>query len=256
MAARTRRILIIVVLALATYLGWSRLNRTVFPAFPTGEMRIGVDASALPFALAGKNGLAGIDIDLGYALAGELNVPVRFVNMSIDSLYDSILSNQTDLIISSLPVEPWRMGEIRYTGPYFNAGLVLVSDSTIINMHDVPGHSLAYEFASSADTQVRRWSRLIAEFEQRPYQRATHALDAVRIGEANAALVDAISALLYLQDHPDWSPNLNYVTDNEFAIAVYLHRGETFEYIDYALQAVQESGKLDAILIHWLGRLP
>lgn len=259
-AATTRRTIIAVVLlivgAMIAYTRWDQISRQTEPAFPFGEMRIGIDASAPPFAFVTDEGLRGIDVDLGNAIAQELDVPVRFINMGIDGLYDSILSNNTDVVISSLPIEPWRMGEISYIGPYFNAGLVLVSSGGVHTQHDLPGHSLAYEFASRADSEARRWSRLVAAFDSRPYELAQYALDAVRIGEADAALVDTITAYLYLQQHPSWPAQISRVTDVEYAIAIHRHRPQTFAAVDEAFQHLLQSGQVDTILTHWLGTLP
>ena len=64
-------------------------------------MRIGVDASYPPFAVATADDLFGLDIDLGSALGERLGIPVRFVNMGFDGLYDSLRADQVDVVISA-----------------------------------------------------------------------------------------------------------------------------------------------------------
>jgi ABC-type amino acid transport substrate-binding protein len=154
-------------------LRWSSVQRPGPPVkelFPYGEMRVGVDASYPPFAVATANDLFGLDIDLGRAVAERMGVPIRFVNMGFDGLYDSLKADQVDVVISALLMDASKTNEVRYTFPYYNAGLVLVSNSNrpAANMEDLAGGSLAYEFGSEADIVARSWLRRIPAFETLP----------------------------------------------------------------------------------------
>ncbi len=236
-------------------LAWIFPHRRPLPAFPHGEVRIAIDASYPPFAFVDADGaLAGVDPDIGRAIADHLGLPVRLVNIGIDGLYDALRADQVDLIISSIQPENWRTHEVRYTRSYFNAGLVLVTttDSPIRAMTDLPGESLAYEFGSTADVAARAWLRRIPAFETRPYELPAHALDAVRLGEASAALVDSITARLYARQHPGWQPTMTHVTDSGYVIAVRLDRRQTFRAVEQTLGELLTSGIIDRIIDDWL----
>ncbi|MEO8609756.1 MAG: ABC transporter substrate-binding protein [Chloroflexota bacterium] len=238
-------------------LRWSSVERPGPPVkelFPYGEMRVGVDASYPPFAVATSNDLFGLDIDLGKALAERLKVPIRFVNMGFDGLYDSLKADQVDVVISALLVDPSKTGDFRYTFAYYDAGLVLVrnANSPIQSMQNMSGHALAYEFGSEADIVARAWLRRIPAFERRPYELPEYSLDAVRLGQADAALTDATSARLYLRAHPDWKATYTYVTDSFYAIAVRIDRGRTWDAVNHALQSLLDDGTLEAIIGRWL----
>jgi len=238
-------------------LRWSSVQRPGPPVkelFPYGEMRVGVDASYPPFAVATATDLFGLDIDLGRALAERLGVPIRFVNMGYDGLYDSLKADQVDVVISALLIDPSKTNEVRYTFPYYNAGLMLVSDANrpIPTMQDMSGRSLAYEFGSEADLVARAWLRRIAPFATRPYELPTYALEATRLQLADAALTDATSARLYLRDHPDWVVHLADVTHSLYGIAVRMDRGRTWNAVNQALQSLLDDGTLEAIIGRWL----
>ncbi len=242
MAARARWLILPLLLAFAVIALMLWPERDTRPAFPYGEIRIGVDASTPPFAVTGTDGtLSGIDIDLGRAIGAELGLPVRFVNMGIDGLYDAIISDQVDLVIASLVAEPWRTGDVRYTRPYFDAGLVLFSPE-LRQMQDLPGRRLAYEFGSLADTEARLWARRIPSFETMPYELPEYALEAVRLGLADAALVDAITARLHDADV------FHHVTNRHYVIAVHLHHRATFTAVDRTLKTLLEDGTIDTII--------
>ncbi len=254
MASPSRRTLIApAVIVAAALLGWWIYNATL-PAeilYPTGELRIAVDASYPPFAVATETDLFGIDIDIGRALGEHLGVPVRFINMGYDGLYDSLRADQADIIISALIINEARKGEVRYTRLYFDAGLVLVG--SISRMEDAPGHAIAYEFGSVGDQEIRRWERLVEQpFEAQPYELPEYALDAVRLGAADAALVDTVSARLYLRQHPDWNTALNPITHTPYSIAVRIDRLMLFLEVNNALEALVQDGTIDAILRRYL----
>lgn len=248
-------ILLIAAFITAVYLLMGRSPGEPLPAFPYGELRIGIDASYPPFSSADANGtLIGLDIDVGYAIAAHLNVPIRFINMGLDGLYDSLRADQVDILISALTIDDWRTRDVQYTRPYFDAGLVLVSntETPIESMQEVPGQSIALQFGSAAHTEAHIWARRVNAFAIHPYELPNHALDAIRLGEADAALVEAVSAYLYLGEHPTWQAELHYITQKPYVIAVQFFRGNTFTAIDTALKDLLEDGTIDALIAKWL----
>lgn len=236
---------------------WNAFERPgppVHELFPYGEMRIGVDASYPPFAVATSDDLYGLDIDLGHALGERLGVPVRFVNMGYDGIYDAVRADQVDVVISALLIDPSRTAEVYYTVPYFDAGLVLVSSAgnAVGTMQDVAGHALAFEFGSEADEQARLLTRRVAHFDTLPYEVPQYALDAVRLGIADAALVDAVSYHVYMRDHGEWQARVSNVTHAPYAIAVRIDRFERWEAVNRALQRLIADGTVEEILSRWL----
>jgi rhodanese-related sulfurtransferase len=92
-----------------------------------GVLRIGSDLSYPPFGFVDERGQpAGLDVDLGRALAARLGLRAEFVNLGYDGLYDALYAGQVDVLISGLVIDPLRMDDFAYTQPYFNAGQVLV----------------------------------------------------------------------------------------------------------------------------------
>lgn len=222
--------------------------------YPHGVLRVGVDASMAPFASVEDGELRGLEIDLAHAISEEIGIPVQLVNMGFDGLYESLKADQVDIVIAMLTINPLQLGDIRYTRAYFDSGLVLVApiEHPINTMREVEGHALAYEYGSAADREARLWQRRILPFEMHPYEQADYALDAVRLGLADAALVDAISARLYLRHHPEWTAHYPYISTNPFVIAARIDRYPMWEQVHEALQSLEDSGKLEQIINQWL----
>lgn len=248
MAARARRPLIAavcVVFALAWALAGA-LEQAREPPLPA-TLRVGIDPSFPPFAWTANEALSGIDPALAQAIGEALALPVQFVLLGFDGVYDALAADQVDMVLAALPIDPARRDRVHYTPPYFNMGLMLVSQAeTPLNvMGDLPGRRLAFEYGSTGQTEAGRWLRRIAPFELRPYERAAVALDAVRLGEADAALVDAVSAHVYEQAHPDWRSAAMPITVVPLAAALRADRPRLARLVDEVIARLSSSGALD-----------
>lgn len=223
-------------------------------AFPAGEIVVGVDASFPPFALDDGKTVTGLDIDLAKAIGSELNLPVRFQNIGFYALHDALISGTVDLLISALRVDPARTQELRYTASYFDNGLVIAraADATQTDIESLTKARIAYEYASSADAEIRVWEERGQSVERLPYELPDYALDALRLGLADAAIVDATTLRLYLRARSDWGARYEYITHEPYAIAIRIDRVDAAKLVDGALAALKEKGKLAKISDKWL----
>lgn len=227
-----------------------------------GILYIGMDPSYPPFeALAPDGELFGLDVDLGRELAGRLGVDVSFVLIGYDGLYDALAVGECDVLISALVVEPGRMDDVAYSASYFDAGLVLVfparqdqASTPTVNMEDLAGRVVAVEYASEAEVEARRWSRRVRDLTVLPLTTPDDALAAVVSGDADTALVDGISAHLFLRRQPSLTLDPEPVTSDPFAVAVRADDGSLLRAINASIDAMTADGKLDAILASWLWR--
>lgn len=222
-----------------------------------GILYIGLDPSYPPFeALAPGGELFGVDVELGRELAGRLGVESNFVLLSYDGLYDALDVGQVDLLISALVMEPGRLDDVAYSIPYFDAGLALVIPAAMaeerIEMKDLAGRRVAVEYATEGDVEARRWGRRLGDLEVLPLTTAKEALAAVRSGEADAALVDGISARLYLREHPDLGLAPDLVTSQPYGVVVRAEDQRLLRAVNEALEALAAEGVLDTILARWL----
>jgi ABC-type amino acid transport substrate-binding protein len=224
----------------------------------SGVLRIGIDPSYPPFASWQDGHLVGFDVDLGRALAEALGVEAHFVPLSFDGLYDSLRMVQVDVLISALVYNPARTAEVAYTRPYYDNGLLLVSpaQAPLEAMSAIVGLRLAYQYGSDADTEARKWARRIADFATLPYELPTHALDALCLGQADAALVEATTYFLHARQAREQGlpcqTQARYVTHNPYVIATRLDQPALRDALDGLIDAFQRTGQLDALRALWL----
>ncbi|HSM56406.1 MAG TPA: ABC transporter substrate-binding protein [Candidatus Sulfomarinibacteraceae bacterium] len=220
-----------------------------------GVLRVGLDPTYPPFETADDGELRGIDVDLARALAEELGLEAQFTYFGFDGLYDALATEQVDVLISALVIRVEQTRDFAYSEPYFNAGQLLVTPRTedsIREMADLEGRTLAVELGAEGHVIATQWGRRLAHLEITPLDTPQAALDAVGAGDADAALVDAISARIYFARNEQLHVAGEPVTVEPFAMVVRKEDERLLRNLNEALEQLETSGELEAIVKHWM----
>ncbi len=220
-----------------------------------GVLRVGMDMSYPPFEyLDEHNQLAGFDVDLANEIGRRLGLEVAFVNIAYDGLYDALVTGQADVLISALVSAAEHEPRAVFSSPYFNAGehLVVLAGSPIAVMPDLAGRSLAVEYGSGGDVEARRWQRRLAGLAVVRYPDPDSALMAVASGEADAALVDGVTARLGVGRNPELAVAAS-VEDVLFAVAIPPGNPTLLKRINDAIDGMMADGTLGALNEQWFG---
>lgn len=221
----------------------------------TGIIRVGMDAAYPPFEDVNEaNEIVGFDVDLAREIGNRLGVEVQFVNIPYDGLYDALVTGQADMLVSALVAGWENEAKANFTVPYFNAGehLVVPTGSDLLSMDDMAGRTLAVEYGSGGDVEARKWERRLADLTVVRYADPTSALNAVTDGEADAALVDGISARLGAGASEELSVTES-VTDQLFAIAIGDESDVLLEQVNETLDAMLRDGTVGTLIERWFG---
>lgn len=230
---------------------WGRIQES-------GVLRVGIDPTFPPFALAEGDTVEGIDVDLARELAKTLGLEVQFSYFGYDGLYDALTTGQVDALISALVIMPERTKDIAYSSAYFDAGqFLVVSDMTGVNgMTDLSGHTLAVELGALGHVAAIDWEGRLVGLKVQPYGSVAEALAAVALGNADAALVDRVSGLLYLRDPANTTAGLimldQPVISEPYAIAVRIDDRILLKEMNTSLAQMRETGRLRTIIDRWL----
>lgn len=228
---------------------WQRVQET-------GILKVGLDPTYPPFEAADANGVFGLDVDLANALAADVGVQTEFVLFGYDGLYDALATGQVDVLISALVVAPERTKDFAYSTPYFNAGEILIvrqDEENIGRMEDLHGRTLAVELGALGHVEATTWAKRLPNLTIVPYPTADEALTAVSHQEADAALVDAISGRLFLQQTEGLKRTAVPITVEPFALVTRIGDRRLLSELNNSLARLQTNGKLDEITNHWLG---
>ncbi len=225
---------------------WARVQQT-------GVLRVGMDASYIPFSDTPNGVPTGLDVDLINEIGRRLGVRVEIVNMGFDGLYPALQSNQVDALISALSIDPAQLGWAMYTYSYIDAGQVIASHGAAYHrMAELDGQTLAVEYGSIGDEVARQWARRLRILKVAHFTTSNEAMGAVRNGQADAALIDYITARVYLRAHPGLALSQEFVTHDTYAIATRLTSYDLAGAISDAIAAMEQDGTLDRIIGKWL----
>ena len=225
---------------------WARVQRT-------GVLRVGLDPSFPPFEYEENGSLVGYDVDLAQELGRRIGAQVQWVTVGFDGLYDGLRADKYDAIVSSLPYDPRLTKDVAYSWVTFNAGQRLVvreGEERIRGVEDLKGKRVAVEWGSAGDMEGRRLEERIG-FERVLYLTPREALEALRDGEAEAAIVDGVSAYGFMGEEGGIMVVGLPVTDEPYVIAVRLDSPILLWEINAALRAMEEEGVLEGLRGKW-----
>jgi len=257
---KSRALMLVVAVAAATLLLWRRTTGppAVGPVWSrilsTQEMRICIDPSFPPFESSDPQTgeLVGFDVDMGKEIARRLGVKATFVPVGFDGLYDALTANTCELVLSAFPYDPRQTEDFVFSVAYFNAGQMLVvprSADPPDALGDLDGAVVAVEWGSDGDIALRRWKRRVS---LTPYLAETPnaALQAVLDGQAQAAVVDAVSAYAFIRQNPTLSVTATITEDNYVAVM----RPDAYTlvgHINKILMQMREDGFLARLRQRW-----
>ena len=207
-----------------------------------GILRVGLDAGFPPFEMVNDAGeIVGLDPDIAQAIADDLGVTVQFVNIGFDGLYDALLVKRVDILLSALPIDPYRTHEIAYSSPYFNAGQVLVTRrEDIHSVEELAGKEVAVEWGSPADMEARRLKKTIPNLHINPQP------DVQSVLQFDIAIVDYVDVMA--------NPNLHlvlYLTNEWYAAALRKEDRSLLNEVNNLLSRLQRSGELERLQQKW-----
>jgi polar amino acid transport system substrate-binding protein len=222
-----------------------------------GVLRVGMDPSWPPFEFVdpASGEIVGLDADLARAIGDKLGVKVVLVPSGWEGLYSALFAGQFDAIISALPYDPWRTKQALYSISYFNAGPVIVAhadEAAITRPKDLIGRTIHVEYGAEGDVQARRLQKKLDELTIVTHDSAQDALAALVEDAGGAAIVDAVSARLFIREGQRLKIVGEPLYDELYVVAVHPRAQSLQQAIDQALIDLRESGELETLLDRWL----
>lgn len=219
-------------------------------------IRVGADTAFPPFEFVDEatGEYTGFDMELIRAIGEEMGVEVEIVNTVFDSLIPTLLLGEFDVIISAMTITEERAQTVAFSDPYFLTGLVIATrpdDTAIQSTEDLKGKTVAVQMGSTGHFAAED---LPGVGRVDPYQFVDQAMTAVIIGAADAAVLDELVAIEYMQAHPDAIKVVGEpFTTEEYGIAVRPSDTELLQRINAALAELRANGTYDELYQKWFG---
>ena len=218
-----------------------------------GVLVVGIDPNTQPFSFYDQSGWNGLEADLTRELAQRLQLRLATEPVGYDALYDALKLERVDIIISSVMADPSQNEAVRYSQPYFDAGLrrVMLKEKCCPASDAVAfAHQrVAVALGSEADRAVRFWQRRVQGLERVEVISDLAALAALRQGQVDVAVLAATLP-------PDLIRNstLDYRVMNSkpYVIGVKRQHRHLLAALNRTLDAMRRDGTLDKLVAKWL----
>jgi polar amino acid transport system substrate-binding protein len=226
---------------------WQRIEES-------GTLRVGLDPTYPPFESIDDSGLVGIDIDLVETVADDLNLQVNFSHFGYDGLYDALLTDQVDLLISAMAILPEKTRDFTYSQPYFDAGQILISETRddVRGIEDIDSATIAVEIGSEGHVLANQLERSLATVIVKTFRSADEALVSVIDQKADVAIVDSITGRLFLTGAPELEYSSIPASSESYAIVVRSDDEDLLAHLNTSLDGIKQEGLLEQIIERWL----
>ena len=173
-----------------------------------GKLIVGVTSEAPPFGYVDDKGeLAGFDIDVARLIAKATfgdESKIELFKQGFAARWPNVQNGTIDFGIMVTTVYSDRALQVAFTRPYIDSGIVMVvkKDSPIKTIADLnkPEYTVAH---LTAPVQEERGKRLYPNAKFLTFDAISSQFNAVKLGRATAAQLDAPVALYYVKDNPD-----------------------------------------------------
>ncbi len=141
--------------------------RTLAEIKASGELRIGDEASYVPFAFRKGGEIVGYDIDVADGFCKALQVKCVVVDTVWAGIIPALLADKFDIIMGQLDYSPERMAKVGFSIPYTEASqamLIRAADvDKIKSLDDMSGKILAVKLGSPGAMMKDKIAKTIAD---------------------------------------------------------------------------------------------
>ncbi|MBL9114055.1 MAG: transporter substrate-binding domain-containing protein [Verrucomicrobiaceae bacterium] len=218
---------------------------------------IGTDATYPPFEYTDDRGeLAGVDVDLGKALAADLGVPVVFKNIQFDGLIPALQSGSVDIIISSMTDTPERRKSLDFSDPYVTTAICLLVPKASPTKSAEDLKTGKRRVVTKIATTGELWSRAnLPNAEVVAFDTDSACVMEVAKGSADAWVYDQISVMNYAMHHPDTTRAiLAPIRAEHWAVALPHGQDDLKQKINAFIKKHREAGKFDELAGKYLAK--
>ena len=215
-----------------------------------GRLTIGSDIPFPPFEFRENGELTGFDVRLAEELARRLELDVRWVDTSFDTIFTSLASGQFDMVASATTITEERRRQVAFTEPYYAAQQALT-----ISTAETPGVETVEDLEPGSVVAVQRgttgeaWARenLPEGVETRSFPESPDTYTALEAGNVAAVLFDEPSAITEVEQREGLEIVQVIDTGERYGFAVDPRNEGLLTALNEALAEVKEDGTYQEI---------
>lgn len=224
-----------------------------------GTLRVGVDLEYPPFGGTDGGVEAGIDVDLGAAIAERLGLRVVFVDVAQSEIATALGEGTVDIMLGATPITGDTLANVSTAGSYLidaPAIYAVVPSGTpeaTMTPEGLVGMRVATQMSSESYWILR--DAYGVDFAT-AFDTLREAFEALSAGEADVVVGDAAVCSYMARDFQDVHFVGQMAPGRPLGIAVRKDAVELEEHVRSTLGDLVSEGVVDAIKRKWLGEFP
>ncbi len=238
--------------------------RTLAEIKASGELRIGDEASYVPFAFRKDGTIVGYDIDVADHLCAAAQVKCVVVDTVWAGIIPALLADKFDVIMGQLDYSPERMAKVGFSIPYTEASQAMVvraaDKDKIKSLDDMAGKVLAVKLGSpGAQMKDKIAAKIKADKGEGPSDIKTFddhpaAYLALSDGRVDGVLNSLTTLAVLSKDQPGKFAVVPQVgSDNWAGIATLPGNASLIDFLNKELLAMKADGTLAKLQEKWFG---
>lgn len=221
------------------------------------SLLVGVTPDFPPLIYKRGKEIIGIEADLAYVLAEEMNKQIQFVDLPWSEQIPALLRGEIDIIMAGMSMTVGREVRIKFSDHYMKSGLV-----TMMRAEDKAKYN-SMEIIKKSFPNTGVVAETTGEiFVRRNFPKATNVIALQKSDHAPSALKRrSIDIFIYDAPHILWLVSENEAelagfwepfNEEKLAWAVRRDDGEFLNQVNSILDGMRKDGRLDQILLKWL----
>jgi ABC-type amino acid transport substrate-binding protein len=227
------------------------------------KLIIGVNGDVPPLSFMRDGQLSGFEIDMGRAIARELNMPVEFATYDYNAALkddaigspNPLTQNQVDMVISGMPSNRLLESFFLFSNPYLQTGQIAAvkkSGALISSVGELEGKRLAvitdstgHDFASS----ITAAGNIVVAEDVEVAKRA------VVEGRADAFITQDFHLPQILTADSNLQANAERLTFEQYGIIMMRGNTHLANEVNAALERLQRKGVMESLQRKWFNSL-
>jgi polar amino acid transport system substrate-binding protein len=189
----------------------------------------------------------GIDVDIAKKIASTLGVQLEFKDHDFDTLFSSVKSGETDLIISSITITEERQKEMLFSTPYFNGGQIIVTkaESNKINsISDITDKKVGVQKDTTGNDLVKKY---VPEKSMFSYINPGQMVNALKKGKVDLIVMDYVAAMSIVKQDSSLKIIGEPLTQEFYGIVTKLGNNALMDEINNILREMKRDGSFQQI---------
>jgi polar amino acid transport system substrate-binding protein len=221
-----------------------------------GELRIGTSGTQPPFSMKSKSGeLIGYEIDLAKALAKNLGVQLKLVEVPFSELMNALKTGKVDAVMSGLTITPERNLQALFAGPYILSGKSILTRSSKVADFEASTDKKFKITCLKNSTSEKFVREVMSKHEIIPVDSYNQAVDMILADKADALVADKPICVVTMLKHQgkDLVTTSEPLTIEPIGMALPPNDPQFLNLVEKYLTSLEITGMLPLLEKQWFG---